>query len=171
MELLRSLKQLLAEISWFLGFYLLPWESGRRWLLLHKVRTVGKGCRYEVGLRVFGGDRVYVGNNVRLFDTLLNVVGAEIRIDDEVFFGHRVMLLAGAHDYKAFGVDRQHAVSGRPIRIGRGAWIGSGAIVLGGVCIGEGAVVAAGAVVTHDVPPRTVAAGVPARVVENISYG
>jgi hypothetical protein len=52
-----------------------------------------------------------------------------------------------------------------PIRIGRGAWIAAGAIVLQGVTVGEDAVVAAGAVVTKDVPPRTLVAGVPAQVI------
>ena len=46
-----------------------------------------------------------------------------------------------------------------------GAWIGAGAILLDGVRVGEGAVVGAGAVVTGDVPPHTLAVGVPARVV------
>jgi acetyltransferase-like isoleucine patch superfamily enzyme len=52
-----------------------------------------------------------------------------------------------------------------PIRIGRGAWIAAGATVLQGVTVGDDAVVAAGAVVTKDVPPRTLVAGVPARVI------
>lgn len=171
MELLHSLKDLWLGICWFLGFYFLPWESGRRWLLLHKVRAVGKGCRFEVGLKVFGGNQVYIGDNVRLVDAFLNVVGSEIHIGDEVFFGHRVMLLTGSHDYRVFGVDRQRAISGKPIRIGRGAWIGSGAIVLGGVDIGEGAVVAAGSVVVHDIASFSVVAGVPARIVKNIPDG
>ena len=44
-------------------------------------------------------------------------------------------------------------------------WIGFGAIVLSGVTIGRGAIVAAGAVVTRDVPPYSIVAGLPARVV------
>jgi acetyltransferase-like isoleucine patch superfamily enzyme len=47
-----------------------------------------------------------------------------------------------------------------------GASIGSGAVILGGVTIGERAVVGAGAVVTHDVPPDTTVAGLPARPLE-----
>jgi acetyltransferase-like isoleucine patch superfamily enzyme len=43
------------------------------------------------------------------------------------------------------------------------AYVGAGATLLPGVRIGTGAVVAAGAVVTHDVEPRTIVAGVPAR--------
>jgi acetyltransferase-like isoleucine patch superfamily enzyme len=44
-------------------------------------------------------------------------------------------------------------------------WVGAGAIILKGVCVGRGAIVAAGAVVNRDVPPYTVAGGVPARVI------
>lgn len=58
----------------------------------------------------------------------------------------------------------------KPIRICDKAWVGMNAILLKGVTIGEGAVVAAGAVVTKDVPPWTVAAGNPARVVKCIEH-
>lgn len=58
----------------------------------------------------------------------------------------------------------------KPIRICDKAWVGMNAIILKGVTIGEGAVVAAGAVVTKDVPPWTVSAGNPARVVKCIEH-
>ena len=51
-----------------------------------------------------------------------------------------------------------------PTLVRRGASIGSGAVILPGITIGENALVAAGAVVTADVPPRTLVAGNPARV-------
>ena len=51
-----------------------------------------------------------------------------------------------------------------PIAIGNHVWIGMGAMVLKGVTIGDGAVIAAGSVVTRDVPPATLAGGVPARI-------
>jgi len=55
-----------------------------------------------------------------------------------------------------------------PIRIGRYAWIGAGAVLLPGVQIGECSVVGAGAVVTADVEPFTVVAGAPARLIRRL---
>ncbi|QQC65847.1 CatB-related O-acetyltransferase [Paraburkholderia ginsengisoli] len=54
-----------------------------------------------------------------------------------------------------------------PIEIGHDCWIGSGARIKGGVKIGTGSVIAAGAIVTKDVPPYSMVAGVPAKVVKN----
>ena len=51
------------------------------------------------------------------------------------------------------------------ITIGSGVWIGVKATVLDGVAIGEGCVIGAGSVVTKNIPPYTVAVGVPARVI------
>jgi acetyltransferase-like isoleucine patch superfamily enzyme len=56
----------------------------------------------------------------------------------------------------------------RPIVIGDDVWIGANAVILPGVTIGEQSIVAAGAVVNRDVPPRTVVAGIPARVIKEL---
>jgi acetyltransferase-like isoleucine patch superfamily enzyme len=61
--------------------------------------------------------------------------------------------------------DLEYLVSKGPIRVGNDVWIGARAIILSGVSIGDGAVIAAGSVVTRDVPPYTIAAGNPARVI------
>lgn len=77
------------------------------------------------------------------------------------------------HDLKDFGdplVRKDWScVTSRPISIQKRAWLGFGVTVLKGVTIGEGAVVGAMSVVTKDVPPYTVVAGNPARVVKSIN--
>ena len=88
-----------------------------------------------------------------------------ITIGDSALIGHNVVLATINHGLDPAENRKNHYV---PIRIGKHVWIGSNATVLPGVTIGDWAVVAAGAVVTKDVPPYTVAGGVPARVLKTI---
>lgn len=55
-----------------------------------------------------------------------------------------------------------------PIVLEENVWLGARVVVTSGVTIGEGSVIGAGSVVTHDVPPRTIAAGVPAKVIRDL---
>lgn len=89
-----------------------------------------------------------------------------VTIEDEVFIGHGVMFIndrfpRAVTDGRLQTEDDWHVV---PTRVGKGASIGSGAVVLCGVTVGARAMVGAGAVVTRDVPEDAVVAGVPARV-------
>lgn len=60
---------------------------------------------------------------------------------------------------------REQGTTRKPISIGEDCWFGARVTVLGGVTIGRGCVIAAGAVVTRDVPPYSIVAGIPGRVV------
>ena len=88
-------------------------------------------------------------------------------IEDEVFVGHGVMFIndklprATAADG---GLQTEADWKVVPTRIGRGASIGSGAVIMCGITIGERALIGAGAVVTRDVAAGEVVAGVPARM-------
>jgi acetyltransferase-like isoleucine patch superfamily enzyme len=64
-------------------------------------------------------------------------------------------------------IDEQ-GVSTNPVTIGDDIWIGANAVILPGVTIGDHSVVAAGAVVTKDVPPHTLVAGVPAKIIKTL---
>ena len=88
-----------------------------------------------------------------------------VTIEDEVFVGHGVMFINDRHPRATAGGALQTEADWTvvPTRVGRGASIGSGAVILCGVTIGEGAMVGAGAVVTRDVPAGATVAGVPAR--------
>lgn len=149
-------------------YYLLSINPLREWMLRLKVTQIGKGITFRPEFDVFGDGRVFIGDNVQLFDLFINSVKAEVHIDNDVFFGHRVMLITGNHDYTVFGLERQAKVSGKDIHIGEGAWIGSGSIILGGVTVGKHAVVAAGAVVTKDIPDYWIAGGIPAKPIRPI---
>lgn len=92
----------------------------------------------------------------------------QITIEPEVFSGHDVMILTGAHDPMQFGQMRKSSTRGAPIHIKRGVWLASRCIILAGVTIGEYAVIGAGSVVTHDVAPYTLVAGNPAKFIKQL---
>jgi len=115
-------------------------------------------------LSVKKGGRIVIGENTR-------INGATIAASSEVNIGrncriapHCIVMDGDFHDVS----DRLKAGRKASINIGDNAWLATRSMVMKGVTIGEGAVVAAGAVVTKDVPPYTMVAGVPAKVVKRI---
>ncbi len=118
---------------------------------------------------VIWGDssRLIIGNNVHLVDAVINLRSGYINIEDDVFFGHSVMLLTGKHSLSKRGSDRQKSVpsSGRDITIHKGAWIASGAIIIGPCEIGEHAIIGAGAVVKGFIPAGSLFTGNPAKLI------
>jgi len=147
----------------------------------------GRDCVFEAGVLVFHpetielGANVYVGHNAILKGYHRN----RMRIGDETWIGQQAFLhSAGGIDIGArvgIGpgvriITSFHGEAGRgvpilsapielaPVVIADDCDLGVGAIVLPGVRIGKGAQIGAGAVVTQDIPPYSVAIGVPARV-------
>ena len=108
-----------------------------------------------------------IGHDTLITGPLRIDLAAEVAIGDRVRIGHDVLLLTNDHEIGPAEL-RCGPLVARPIHIGDGAWLASRCIVLPGISIGAGAIVAAGAVVTRDVPPNTLVAGVPARVVRTV---
>jgi acetyltransferase-like isoleucine patch superfamily enzyme len=95
-----------------------------------------------------------------------------VTIGDRVYTSPHTQLLAVNHVFD--DPDRpfvEQGITAEGIVVEDDVWLGAAAVVTDGVTVGRGAVVAAGAVVTADVPPHTVVAGVPARVVRTIGSG
>ncbi len=94
-----------------------------------------------------------------------------VQVGDGVFIGHNVTFINDKHPRSvnpdgSMQTEEDWKVVETFVR--NGASVGSSATILCGVTIGEGAIVGAGAVVTKDVPPNSVVAGVPAKVIKKI---
>jgi UDP-2-acetamido-3-amino-2,3-dideoxy-glucuronate N-acetyltransferase len=93
-----------------------------------------------------------------------------VTVEDDVFVGHGVMFINDRYPRATADGAPQTESDWElvPTLVGRGASIGSAAVIMCGVTIGEHAMVGAGAVVSHDVPDHAIAIGVPARVVGDV---
>ena len=133
-----------------------------------QVRLSGKqqiafSSRYKNRPDLSIGDHTFIGHNVSFAVSDEITIGRHCMIAGNVSFmdmdGHPV-------DWRA-RADHQPtpAAQIRPIHVGDHVWIGNGALILKGVKIGDRSIIAARSVVTKDVPPDTIVAGNPARVV------
>jgi acetyltransferase-like isoleucine patch superfamily enzyme len=111
------------------------------------------------------GKNIHIGRNVFVNACCCFQDQGGIWLGDGALIGHRVTLATLNHGETA---ECRGDLSPAPIVIGKNAWLGAGVTVVPGVTIGDGAIVAAGAVVTRDVPPLTVAGGVPARRLRDV---
>ena len=140
--------------------------------------SVGRHCRFSTALTISGRaaslrePRLEIGDNVGVGWQTTIAVGRRIVLGDNVRIAGRAFL-AG---YPGHPLDARDRAAGLPctenqvgdIIIRRDAWLGAGCSVMSGVEIGEGAVIAAGSIVTKDIPPFTLAAGAPARVIRRL---
>ncbi len=103
--------------------------------------AIGRGTTIECNERIEIGNDVMIAENVSIRDT------------DHVFSDINCLM-------------RAQGISTSPVKIGNDVWIGYGAVITKGVKIGDGCIIGANSVVTRDIPPYSVAVGVPARVIK-----
>lgn len=113
------------------------------------------------------GVGIRIGNNVGVGPACYIGGQGGVTIGDDVIIGPGAMIVSEDHNFDDPSQPiRVQGTRRRQVTIQANCWLGGRAIILSGVTIGQGSVIAAGAVVTRDVPPRSVVAGVPGRVVK-----
>ena len=110
---------------------------------------------------------VIIGDHTRI--GLHNTIIGPVDIGNHVNLAQGITVTALNHNFSDTNkrIDVQ-GVSTNPVTIEDDVWVGANAVILPGVTIGEHCVVAAGAVVTKDVPPHSLVAGIPAKVIKKI---
>ena len=114
--------------------------------------------------------RLSLGDRVGLSSSIV-VAGNSIEIGEDTILGAGSMVLD--NDFHAPGSGfswlTEYSKNSKPVRIGRGCFIGTRSIILKGVTLGDRVIIGAGTVVTKDIPAYSIAAGNPARIVGSIA--
>ena len=115
---------------------------------------------------------VSIGNYCTLVGAVI-CTNRRVEIADYAFIAHEVVIAdcgSASPAWPAVSDSQDLKITPRPaVSIGENAWIGARAILLAGASIGEGSIVGAASVIDFPVPPFSVAAGNPARIVKTIS--
>ena len=115
-------------------------------------------------LNTFNG-WITIGNNCTVNSYAILYGHGGLQIGNDVRIAPQVMIMPMNHIFDDPNIPiRKQGIQAQGVKIEDDVWLGAGAIVLDGVTIGKGSVIGAGAVVTKDIPPYSVAVGVPARV-------
>lgn len=156
-----------------------------RWRYLWKVRPGNKLVIGDQGIfnakvtfdsnagTIIVGNRTYIGRSHLICHSSIDI-GSDVIISWGVTIvdhnSHAIGWIGRAGDVSdwAKGMKSWEHVERSPVVIQDKVWIGFNAIILKGVTLGEGAVIGAGSIVTKDVPPYTIVAGNPARIIREL---
>lgn len=120
-------------------------------ILIGKYSTISKDLN--------AGDYVYIGPGA--------IIYPRVSIGSYTMLGPRVIIMGEDHIFDKPGTPT--IFSGRPLlpetKIGFDVWIGAGSFIRCGVTIGDGSIIGAGSIVTKDIPPFSIAAGNPAKII------
>jgi len=117
---------------------------------------IGENSKLWSAGRIHVGDRVLIAHAVTILDNLTHPLSASAR------HNHFRHIISNGHP-QAVNLDEQ------PVEIGDDVWIGCMSVILRGVTIGQGAIIGAGSVVTSSVPPWTIVAGNPAKIIRELT--
>lgn len=140
----------------------------REAILKRLLKSIGKGVYFEPTFRCEFGYNITIGNNFYANFDCVMLDGGGIEIGDNVLFGPHVGVYTSNHALAA-----EERIAGacyaKKVKIGNNVWIGAGVHINQGVTIGDNTVIGSGSVVTRDIPANVIAAGVPCKVIREIT--
>lgn len=146
----------------------------------HSVR-IGRDCTIRGAIRCEVGGVVDIGDTAYVGDSATISAQTKIEIGELTLLAHGVHIFDNdthpsdpaereAHFKSILGLveEQPQQIGAKPVRIGRSCWVGFNAAIMKGVGIGDESIVAAHSVVVDNIPPRSLAAGNPARIVKSL---
>ena len=132
------------------GLQLTAWEKDSHKILI----TIGNNCLFRRNAHITAVESISIGDNL--------LTGTNVFITDNSHGTTDInQLMNSPHD--------RAVISQGAVKIGNNVWLGNNVCIMPGITIGNGAIIGANSVVTHDVPPLSVAAGCPARIIKQYS--
>jgi acetyltransferase-like isoleucine patch superfamily enzyme len=147
--------------------YLFAFVTGGNYVRKARLQRLGRGVKicptafFKYPEMIQIGDHTFINHLCSVWAS----PGGSITIGSNVLFGPGAAVISSNHAFARDSLIRSQPGQDAPITIGDDVWLGAHVVVTAGVSIGDGVVVGAGAVVTSDLPPMSICAGVPARVI------
>lgn len=133
--------------------------------------VIGRRNSWVAGFHGYAGAEIVIGNGTHIGYQNILAAATSIRIGDRVRLASNVCIFDNpshpvepSRRHLPFRLDET-----APVVIGNNVWIGMNCFVMRGVTIGDNSVIAAGSIVTRSIPPNSLAAGNPARVIKSIA--
>ena len=123
--------------------------------------NLASNVRFYQGFHIRNPKGISIGEGVSIGPKVLLDGRKGLKIGRSVVIAYEAIIWTLNHDYN----DVHFCGKGASVEIDDYAWICSRSMILPGIKIGKGAVVASGAIVTKDVPPYSIVAGIPAKVI------
>lgn len=145
--------------------------------------TIGDHCTIGGLFQAFCGGKIFIGKNTYIGPSTVIQSKESVSIGESVIIANNVLIvdnnnhpvdpvmrlkMSACEDFMNDELWSWKYAASKPIVIEENVWIGRDSRILKGVTVGKGSIVALGAVVTKDVPPYTVVAGNPAKVVKRL---
>lgn len=149
-----------ARIKRWTRMDVMPWNQFvlGRYSIIEDFTTINNGV----------GD-VIIGNNTRI--GLGNTIIGPVNIGSDIMFAQNIVLSGLNHSYQDISMSiHDQKVSTSVITVEDEVWIAANSVIVAGVKIGKHSVVAAGSVVTKDVPPYSIVAGNPAKLIKQYNF-
>jgi acetyltransferase-like isoleucine patch superfamily enzyme len=141
----------------------------RVWYLKNILKIIDscEECIFEERVYISTGkDKISIGHHTHINE---GVFIQAAKIGNFVLIAPNVSILSNAHVHERFDIPimLQGMTSNEPVTIEDDVWIGRNVIIMPGCIIGTGSIVGAGAIVTKNIPPFSIAVGVPAEIIKN----
>lgn len=140
----------------------------RGWLISPFLGSCGKGLKLGRNITLYNPKNIHIGADVYIAYGCWFTAADDIRIEDEVLVGPYSVFASSNHT-RINGSYRHGEREKGPIVIGKGSWIGAHSSVLQNVKVGKGSLIAANSVVNKSFADNTIAGGVPAKIIKELS--